>query len=565
MDRSRLIKEIISKGIPVDGEVLKVGEELGRGGNGVAFRCQDSRGSSLVAKVYIPPDNRDLDERALKRFEHEIKLTTTLRHPNVIRASSSGALRIGAYNLPFYTMPLAPKTLRALIRPWADADDLNQLVRVFLKAARGVIFLHSNGIVHRDLKPENVLISADGTPWVADLGIAHVNPLFVSGSLKTIEMERLLNRDYYAPEQRFGSAVDVDQRADIYALGCIFYELVMGTPPVRNNSPRLGSKDDALAFLDPIFNRMTAFSADDRYQRLEDAIDDLSINFGYTLATMQGGRAAASRDLPTMIKLLRSSNELHRRKGIEIARELGNEALESLHELVGHARRDVRDAAGLALGEIADPSSLHYLVSALYGSSKKASAFRPSSDMAGVAISHYPPELRIRACDEISQPIRPSQAVQILKGLPKDEAYAAYLRLISRGTLLLDWAESEVEGLVALDEDRAWSSVQKLIEEQQEWKLRGVLGHLSPARQAECIRLWLSTIKDSWSFEGILRVLQTSQMPPDDKREMLGLLLARVQAFDGRFRFTDKDKVEAAVRNELGMLKAHFEVVAAKG
>src|SRR5580700_4464794 len=140
MDRARIIKEITSKGISVDTEVLKVVKELGRGGNGVAFRCQDSHREAVVAKVYIPPDHRDLDERALKRFEHEIKLTTTLRHPNVIRALSSGALKMGAYNLPFYTMPLAPKTLRAVMQPWTDADGLNHLVRVFLKAARGVIF-----------------------------------------------------------------------------------------------------------------------------------------------------------------------------------------------------------------------------------------------------------------------------------------------------------------------------------------------------------------------------------------------------------------------------------------
>lgn len=489
MDRARIIREITSKGISVDTEVLRVVKELGRGGNGVAFRCLDSHRDPLVAKVYIPPDNRDLDERALKRFEHEIKLTTTLRHPNVIRAISSGVLRIGAYHLPFYTMPLAPKTFREIMRPWTDADGLNRLVRVFLKAARGVVFLHSNEVVHRDLKPENILISGDGTPWIADLGIAHVNPLFVSGSLKTIEMERLLNRDYYAPEQRFGSAADVDQRADIYAVGCILYELVMGTPPVRNNSPRLESKDKALAYLDPIFERMTAFSAGDRYQRLEDALEDLSISFGYVLATIQGGRAAANRDLPTMIKQLRSSNELHRKKGIDIARELGKSALEPLHELVGHGRRDVRNAVVLALGEIADPSSLHYLVSALYGDGKKASTFRPSADTAALAISCYPPDLRVKACDEISRPVRPSQAVQILKGLPIDEAYAAYLRLVSREALLLDWGESEVDGLVSLDEERAWPSIQKLIEQRQEWKVRDVLGHLSPARQVDCIRL----------------------------------------------------------------------------
>jgi serine/threonine protein kinase len=560
MDRSRLIKEIISKGIPVDGDVLKVVEELGRGGNGVAFRCQDSHGSTLVAKVYIPPDKRDLDERALKRFEHEIKLTTTLRHPNVIRASSSGALKIGAYNLPFYTMPLAPKTLRAMMQPWADADGLNQIVRLFLKAARGVVFLHSNGIVHRDLKPENVLISADGTPWIADLGIAHVDPQFVSGSLKTIALERLLNRDYYAPEQRFGSAGDVDQRADIYALGCILYELVMGTPPVRNNSPRLGSKDKALGFMDPIFDRMTAFSATDRYERLEDALDDLGIGFGYVLATIQGGRAAANRDLPTMMKLLKSSNELHRKKGVEIARELGKDALEQLHELVGHGRRDVRNAAVLALGEIADPSSLHYIVSALYGDGKKASTFRPSADTAAFAISCYPPDLRVRACDEISHPVRPSQAVQMLKGLPVDEAYAAYLRLLSRSVLLLDWAESEVIGLAMLDEERAWPSIQKLIERGQDWKLDSVIEHLSPKRQVDCIELWLPRLKESWFFEHMFRILQTSQISVEDKREMLRRLLTRIGAFEGRFN--DRDEVQKAVRNELRALEPPREAIA---
>jgi hypothetical protein len=147
--------------------------------------------------------------------------------------------------------------------------------------------------------------------------------------------------------------------------------------------------------------------------------------------------------------------------------------------------------------------------------------------------------------------------VQILKGLPKDQAYAAYLRLVSRGLLLLDWAESEIEGLVDLDEDRAWPAVQRLIEEQQEWKLRGVLGHLSSHRQVECINLWLPVLKDSWFFDGILRVLQTSQMPLEDKRDVLKSLLARVQAFDGRF--TEKKKLEAALKNELSTLETHAE------
>ncbi len=443
MDRSRLIREIIQKGISFQAEKLKVIKELGRGGNGVAFQCINALGETVVAKIYIPPDNRDLDSQSLARFEREIKLSTTLQHPNVIRALASGVLRVGAYSLPFYTMPLAPKTLTDFIKPWKDADDLAILFRLFLKAARGVVFLHSNGVVHRDLKPGNILVAGDGTPWVADLGIAHVNPEFVSGTLETIEKERLLNRDYYAPEQRFGSAKQVDHRADIYALGCILYELLMGMPPVRNNSPSLGTRDPALDSLDPILDRMMAYSATERYQTLEDAVDDLAIQFGWALATLKGERPLTNRDIPAMLKLLKSSNEAHRRRGIELARELGKDGLGALHDLLGHNRRDIRDAAALALGEIGDQSSLQYLTSALYGNSTKASTFRPSSEAASLAIAQYPKDIRLRICSEITQLVRPWQILQILKGVHSEDAFAAVSKLVGRKLLLLDWAESE--------------------------------------------------------------------------------------------------------------------------
>jgi hypothetical protein len=445
-------------------------------------------------------------------------------------------------------MPLAPKTFRSMVQPWTDAEGLNSLARIFLRAARGVVFLHTNEIVHRDLKPENILIADDGTPWVADLGIAHVNPEFVSGSLQTIEREHLLNRDYYAPEQRFGSAQDVDARADIYALGCIFYELIIGTPPVRNNCPALSTRDEALIHLERVFERMTAYSPDDRYQRLDDAIEDLSIGLGTVLATMRGGRAAANRDLPTMIKLLRSSNEKHRDKGIAIAKELGDEALESLHDLLGHGRREVRNSAALALGEIKDPGSLSYLVAALYGNAKKFSTFRPSADTASKAIARYQRPLRLQACGEIRQPVLGSQVLEILHGLPANEAYPAFADLSARGLILLDWGESELKFLVRIDEDRAWPGMRVLLDARENWKVRGVLPYLSPPRQAECIKLLLPRLDSYYDFEGILKTLQTSAMADRLKLEGLTLLLERTRAFTGRF--DSRDAFIKAVQRE---------------
>ncbi len=280
MDRKRIIKQIRAKGVPSGGEILKVLDTLGPGGKGVALLCR-AGGDKIVAKVYVPPDKRDLDESALARFESEIKLTSKIRHPNVVRAIASGRMVLGAYSLPFYLMPRATSTLRSFTSHHADDPaKIEARMRLFLRAALGVACLHSHGVVHRDLKPENILIGKDGEPWVADLGIAHVNPDFVSVGVKTLASERLRNGDYYAPEQRFGKATDVDSRADIYALGYIMYELFAGSPPVRSSSPALAKINTAFGVLDPVFSRMTAHEPKDRYQFIEDAIEEISIVFG---------------------------------------------------------------------------------------------------------------------------------------------------------------------------------------------------------------------------------------------------------------------------------------------
>jgi hypothetical protein len=97
MDRERLIVELASKGLDTDNGYLQVLDTLGRGGNGVAFLCSGDTVGELVAKIYIPPDKRDLDDQSLKRFRNEVKLATTIRHPYVIPAIGSGIALIGAY------------------------------------------------------------------------------------------------------------------------------------------------------------------------------------------------------------------------------------------------------------------------------------------------------------------------------------------------------------------------------------------------------------------------------------------------------------------------------------
>jgi serine/threonine protein kinase len=552
VDRSRILKQIKAKGIPSHGKTLRVMRSLGEGGNGAALLCKTEDGKEVVAKVYLPPDKRDLDERALARFENEVKLTSKIRHPNVIPALDSGKLTLGAYSLPFYVMPRAAKTLRDFTNGHQnDPRKIESRMRLFLRAALGVACLHSNGIVHRDLKPENILIGKDGSPWVADLGIAHVNPDFVSVGLKTIASERLLNRDYYAPEQRFGNATEVDNRADIYALGYILYELLTGSPPVRSSSPALSKTNESFAPLDPIFARMTAHEKKDRYEFLEDAIEDLSLAFGWVLATIKGARPAESADVPTMTRLLKSSNEAHRQHGILLASQLREEALPVLHELSGNARRAVRNAAVTALGEIANAGSLPFLIGCLYGpGNPKASTFRPAADSAAAAIGRYPSELRVEACAEIVQPIRPIQLQQILKDAPKDTAYDAVQSVMDRGMLLLDWGETALVVLASIDEERAWPEVAKGINDGSlnSFRARELAPVLSVEHQAEFLTSWIDSLKDAWYFDYAFKAILDSRGNSKAKLELLERLKSKVEGFSGRFDINKREALLADIK-----------------
>jgi serine/threonine protein kinase len=535
MDRSRILNQIKAKGIPSLGRTLKVLRTLGQGGNGAALLCKTEDGKEVVAKIYLPPDKRDLDERALARFESEVKLTSKIRHPNVVRALDSGKLTLGAYSLPFYVMPRAAKTLRDFTGNH-DNDPLKieARMRLLLRAALGAACLHSQGIVHRDLKPENILISKSGTPWVADLGIAHVSPDFVSVGVKTIASEQLLNRDYYAPEQRFGSATDVDSRADIYALGYILYELLTGSPPVRSSSPALSKANESFAPLDSIFARMTAHTPKDRYEFLEDAIEDLSLAFGWVLATIKGARPAESADLPAMTKLLKSSNEAHRQHGIVVAVQLREEGLPVLHQLTGHARRDVRNAAVTALGEITHPSSLPFLLGCLYGGeSQKASRFRPSADNAAVAISRYPHDMKLQAFAQITHPVRPVQLQQMLEDVPNDTAYSVVQNVMGRNLLLLDWGETILGVLANIDEEKAWPEIVSGMRNAKltAFQARQLAEVLSREHQSEFLELWIDQTKDPWFFEYIFKAILEAKVEPGKGAELLDRLEARVQGF----------------------------------
>lgn len=401
----------------------------------------------------------------------------------------------------------------------------------------GVSCLHANGVVHRDLKPENVLISRDGNAWVADLGIAHIDPDFVSVSLRTIAAERLLNRDYYAPEQRFGTVGEVDGRADIYALGCILYELFTGAPPVRRDSPPVASVDLAFAPLDAVINRMTAYEPTARYQHVEDAITDAALALGWTAATMAGAARPAPKDLKEMSRLLRSANGVNRTLGVELASKLGVEALPALHDLTGHGRREVRNAAAAALAEIGDLQSVPYLVAGLYGNSQKASTFRPTIDVAAELLRGFSPGTRLDLLGQLEQPVRPAQIVELLGDIDSEVAFRVVNDLHSKGLILLDWAESHLDILVALDEERAWPLVWAESETFSGWNLSRMIVQVAPGHQVQLAERWIAAPRgDAWNWDRMVPAIVNIPVDREDLRPLLERLEKRLDEYPGQGR-----------------------------
>ena len=197
--------------------------EVGRGGMGVVYEARNVRLNRPCALKMILAGVHASPESAV-RFLVEAEASARLRHPNIVQVYHVGE----ADGLPFVEMELVGGGgLEAKLdgTPWQAGRAAEQIEAL----ARGVAEAHAIGIVHRDLKPANILIAADGTPKVADFGLAK----FLAADLGLTRTEMILGSpSYMAPEQAAG-ARDVGTPADVYALGAILYQLLTGRPPFK--------------------------------------------------------------------------------------------------------------------------------------------------------------------------------------------------------------------------------------------------------------------------------------------------------------------------------------------
>ena len=200
----------------------RIERELGAGGMATVYLAQDLKHKRKVALKVLKPELAAV--LGAERFVQEITTTASLQHPNILPLFDSGT----ADGFLFYVMPfIEGETLRARLdrERQLSVDDALEITRV---VAGALDFAHRRGIVHRDIKPENILFQ-DGMPIVADFGIA-VAVSTAGGDRLTETGLSLGTPAYMSPEQAAGER-DIDARSDVYALGCMTYEMLAGDPP----------------------------------------------------------------------------------------------------------------------------------------------------------------------------------------------------------------------------------------------------------------------------------------------------------------------------------------------
>jgi len=227
------------------GPPYRVERELGGGGMSRVFLAEEVRlGRRVVVKV-LPPELAA--GVSAERFEREIQLAAKLQHPHIVPLLTAGAQG----DLLYYVMPhIAGESLRARIAH-ERALPVGETVRILRDVCDALAYAHAHGVVHRDVKPDNVLLSGKHA-LVTDFGVAKAVASSTGGSGTLTSLGMALGTPaYMAPEQAAGDP-NVDQRADLYAVGALGYELLAGRTPFGGLSPQGMLAAQVTATPDPV-------------------------------------------------------------------------------------------------------------------------------------------------------------------------------------------------------------------------------------------------------------------------------------------------------------------------
>jgi eukaryotic-like serine/threonine-protein kinase len=271
------VRELLAEAL---GDRYALEHELGRGGMATVFFARDVPGRRAVAvKVMHPGLIADI---GAERFLREMEIASSLTHPLIVPLSESG----NAGGIPYYIMPYVEgESLYARLereRQLTIAEALQ--VTHDVTAALG--YAHSRGVLHRDVKPENILL-AGGRALVADFGLARA--IGAADYRRLTATGVIVGTAYYMSPEQLREDRDLDQRADIYSLGCILYEMLTGGPPFTGRSltevatrilrapvPSASrSRADVPAAVETALGRALAKSAAGRFASMQEFADAL--------------------------------------------------------------------------------------------------------------------------------------------------------------------------------------------------------------------------------------------------------------------------------------------------
>ncbi|WP_051831388.1 protein kinase domain-containing protein [Streptomyces violens] len=218
-------------GLVGDGR-YRLTSRLGRGGMAEVFAAEDVRLGRTVAVKLLRSDLAE-DPVSKARFTREAQSVAGLNHHAVVAVYDSGEDVVGGNTIPYIVMELVEgHTIRDLLLN-ADAPPPDQALIIVSGVLEALAYSHQHGIVHRDIKPANVIITNSGAVKVMDFGIARA----LHGASNTMTQTGMVmgTPQYLSPEQALGKTVDT--RSDLYATGCLLYELLALRPPFVGETP----------------------------------------------------------------------------------------------------------------------------------------------------------------------------------------------------------------------------------------------------------------------------------------------------------------------------------------
>ena len=210
----------------------ELGETLGYGGMSEVHHGHDVR---LGREVAIKILRADLarDPQFQERFRREAQNAAALNHPAIVAVYDTGEANTEFGPLPYIVMEYVEgRTLRDIVKTEGPMSQ-KRAMEVMADVCAALDFSHRHGIVHRDVKPANVMITKNGAVKVMDFGIARAMHDGQSAMTQTAAV--IGTAQYLSPEQARGESVDA--RSDVYAAGCVLYELITGEPPFTGDSP----------------------------------------------------------------------------------------------------------------------------------------------------------------------------------------------------------------------------------------------------------------------------------------------------------------------------------------